>query len=69
MILLITDVTLDYNYYIRTRKNWAKVEKENKNFTELDLERLVICSEANAWNILQPNWKSSAQNRIKIFRM
>ena len=33
---------------------------------ERDLERLIICSKANAWNILQPNRKPPKTKNKKV---
>ena len=33
---------------------------------ETDLERLIICSKANAWNILQPNRKPPKTKNKKV---
>jgi len=33
-----------------------------------NLERFIVCSKAYAWNILQPNWKSSANKQTNNIR-
>jgi len=52
----------EQHYNDDKRKGVSKIQKNVGEVISLtDLERFVVCPEADAWYILQPNWEATTK--------